>query len=145
MPADVNGDGLVDIIQIRWSPSTPLEIQSFLPTADGGFVSAGPESTFHNQKIDKQHLYPMGFNGGSQTCLLSCWLDSNKWNFSIFGSSPDGSFHKPSGGNTDKGFPSLQFFVGDANGDGKADLFYSYVDLNSNIKIQPFMWYPNTS
>ncbi|AOJ04616.1 hypothetical protein WS70_22720 [Burkholderia mayonis] len=139
LPADANGDGLVDIVQVSQSSSMPLTIQSFLSDAAGGFV-AGPSSTFPGQAVSASHLFPMGFNGGSQTCLLNCWRDTHGiLNATVYGSVPDGSFRQLADLDTRHGVAALNYLIGDANGDGKADLLYTYADSANNVQVQPFL------
>ncbi|MBP2845902.1 VCBS repeat-containing protein [Dickeya oryzae] len=139
LPADANGDGIVDIIQVCQSSVSGLTINTFLSNASGGFI-AGPVSTFQDQTATATNLYPMGFNGGSQTCLLSCWLDVNsELNFTVFASSPSGSFRHVDDVDMDQNFSSVNFMVGDATGNGKADLIYMYADENGNIQLQPLL------
>ncbi|WP_446901337.1 FG-GAP-like repeat-containing protein [Burkholderia sp. YIM B11467] len=139
LPADANGDGLVDIIQICHSSSTPLTIQSFLSNAAGGFV-AGPVSTFPRQSVSAASLFPLGFNGGSQTCLLNCWRDTRDvLKATVYGSVPDGSIRHLADLDTEYGVSSLNCQIGDANGDGKADLLYTYADAANNVQVQPFL------
>lgn len=139
LPADVNGDGIIDILQIYQSSGNSPTIQVYFSNAMGCFVP-GPVSSFPNQTINQNSTYPMGFNGGAQTSLLSCWLDTtNNLNFTVFNSSPSGMFSVGPSIDTGEPFSSLNFFVGDANGDGKADLFYMYTDSSGNMQVQPLL------
>ncbi|VWD50127.1 Rhs1 protein [Burkholderia lata] len=139
LPADANGDGIVDIVQVCQSSSTPLTIQSFLSDAAGGFVT-GPSSSFSGQVVSTSGLLPMGFNGGSQTCLLNCWRDTQSvLNATVYGSLPDGSFRQLASLDTGSGATTLNCQIGDANGDGKADLICTYPDPENNILAQPLL------
>ena len=91
LPADANGDGVVDLVQVSQS-SAVLSIQSFLSDANGGFV-ARPASTFPGQSVSASSLLPMGVNGGAQTCLVNCWRDvGGVLHATEYGSMPDGQF-----------------------------------------------------
>lgn len=136
LPADANGDGVVDLVQVSQS-SAVLSIQSFLSDANGGFV-ARPASTFPGQSVSASSLLPMGVNGGAQTCLVNCWRDvGGVLHATEYGSMPDGQFRLVAEINTGGAFAALANLVGDANGDGKADLLYTYLDRQNSVQVQP--------
>lgn len=143
-PADVNGDGMTDLLQIWQEPgtgSTTLHLTSFLCNGAGGFV-AGPDSTFENQHLDQNSFYPMGFNGGGQTDILNKWVSgNNELMFTVYSSSPSGTFRLATDFNTGVAGTTIanaSFFPGDANGDGKADLIRVSASQDNQPVIVPY-------
>jgi RHS repeat-associated protein len=136
-PADVNGDGMMDILQVVAVPTNnSLQLQAFFSDATGGFVK-GPLSTFQDQNPTIQ-LQQMALNGGGQTNLVANYLDpqTNAWNFTVFSASPSGQFSKGPNVTTALQAPKLDFYVADVSGNGKADLLYSY-QAGDYINVQP--------
>lgn len=144
LPADVNGDGMTDLLQIWQEPSggsTTLHLTSFIGNGAGGFV-AGPDSTFENQTLNQNNFYPMGFNGGGQTDILNKWISGdNELMFTVYSSSPSGAFRLVTdfdAGVAGTTIANASFFPGDANGDGKADLIRVSASQDSQPVIVPY-------
>ncbi|AXY73672.1 hypothetical protein D3H65_06640 [Paraflavitalea soli] len=139
LPVDVNGDGILDILQLTESVNdSSFILQPFFSTCTGQFVP-GTSSTFDSELYGASDLYPLGLNGSGQTNIVASWLDNdNCWNFTVFSANPSGVFAQGASINTGQNMAQLNFFAGDANGDGKADLFYTYTDNNNNINVLPF-------
>ena len=144
LPADVNGDGMTDLLQIWQEPlptGTNLHLSTFLCDGAGSFV-AGPDSVFENQTINKNKFYPMGFTGGSQTNLLNQWVTgSGELMFKVYSSSPSGTFRLATdfkAGMAGTTIANASFFAGDANGDGKADLIRVSASQDKEPLIVPY-------
>lgn len=137
-PADVNGDGIVDIIQVNEYNGTFI-LQSFFSDTTGKFIP-GPSSKFHNQVFKANQLIPAGVNGGSQTSIIAVWLDSNSFfNYCVFSSSTSGVFTQSNSIQTNIVLTNPLFFIGDANGNGKADLYYYFINSNNQYAINPLI------
>lgn len=144
LPADVNGDGIQDLLQIWQEPGTgsiTLHLSTFLCDAKGGFVP-GPDSTFKDQTINKDDFYPMGFSGGGQTNLMCKWISGNNdLMFTVYAASPQGTFRLVTDFNAGTAGTTVEnayFFAGDVNGDGKADLIRISSDQHQQIAVVPY-------
>ncbi|HEV2478582.1 MAG TPA: FG-GAP-like repeat-containing protein [Puia sp.] len=143
-PADVNGDGMMDLLQIWQEPAgngTRLHLTTFLCDGAGGFV-AGTDSIFSNQHIDRNGFFPMGFHGGGQTDIVNKWISgAGKLMFSVFASSPSGAFRFVTdfdAGMAGTAVTNASFFAGDTNGDGKADLIRVSAGMDHQPVIVPY-------
>ncbi|WP_276482686.1 FG-GAP-like repeat-containing protein [Paraflavitalea pollutisoli] len=139
LPVDVNGDGVLDILQLIQSQSdNSFQLQPYFSTGTGSFV-AGTESSFDPQGFNASNLYPLGLNGNGQTNIVAAWLDPNSFlNFTIYAADPSGVFTEGASIPTNLNIPTISFFAGDVNGDGKGDLLYNFTGSGSYSNIQPF-------
>ncbi len=139
-PADVNGDGLMDLVQITQNSSSGLTLQSFLSKADGTFTALTP-AVFPDILINADSFLPLGLYGGSSTNILSCWRDENSstLNLSVFSATSTGAFKHTTDIHTQNKFPKLTFSIGDCTGNGKADLLYQFIDEQSFSCVWPLL------
>jgi RHS repeat-associated protein len=144
LPVDVNGDGVQDLLQIWQEPGpsgTTLHLTTFLCNAAGGFV-AGPDSTFANQTLTANGLYPMDVDGSGLTALLGKWISGdNRLMFTVFRASPAGAYRALpplDAGPAGTTVTLASFFPGDVNGDGKADLIRASYDENQQLRVVPY-------
>ena len=137
---DANGDGLADILCFYKDGDGATKIAVFLSDGSGAFnknalmsdVSAAPSV----------NSYPMGFFGGSQSNILSCWLDDNSlWNFTIFTALSSGRYQSSKINlNTNEGTQALTFLIGDVTGNGKADFIYVYQGHDTGqLYVKPYL------
>jgi len=140
LPADSNGDGRTDIVQIGDDGSGNLIIQPLISTGDGGFASV-PKSIFSHMTVSAdQEFYPLALNGGALASLAFIWSDENQVRYyTAFRSSPSGAYTKAQTvtlGNID---PAAQVYIGDANGDGRSDLLFLYETQNHDGGLLPLL------
>jgi len=140
LPIDVNGDGIQDLLHIWKGPDgTTLHLTTFLCDAAGGFVE-GPDTSFPEETIDWNHLYPIGLNGSGQVSLVSPWSDINGLlNFTIFQGSPSGQFRIIPSQPPVAVSQNPTFYGGDPDGNGKADLIQVYSDTNNIPHLIPYL------
>ncbi len=147
IPADANGDGLVDLIILQpGTQNSYVTTVTFLSNLAGNFLYANTSNINKNiGNWGQISFYPMGFNGGTQTCIL-CGVNNaaggqNNYNFFVLGSGSDGSFSyltTLSGPQNINANDSVAFQVGDPKGTGKAGFFMCFKDQNSNYNVNPY-------
>lgn len=139
LPVDVNGNGVMDLLQVWTEPSPQgktMHLTTFLCNAAGGFVP-GPDTTFLNSTLGD--FYPIAFNGGGQTALVNKWVTGRgDLMFTVFSASPSGAFREGATFDAETNVPLAQFVPADVNGDGKADLIRVTSDPNQRPVLVPF-------
>ncbi len=139
LPFDVNGDGVMDLLQVWKSPGsqgTTLHLTTFLCNAAGGFTP-GPDTTFANRTLGD--FYPMAINGAGQGALVNKWVSgANDLMFSVFLSSQSGVFREGNTFQAGVAVSGAQFVPGDVNGDGKADLIRMTTNSNGQPVVMPY-------
>ncbi|HEU4770074.1 MAG TPA: toxin TcdB middle/N-terminal domain-containing protein, partial [Pyrinomonadaceae bacterium] len=139
VPVDVNGNGIMDLLQVWTEPSPQgktLHLTTFLCNAAGGFVP-GPDTALLNRTLGD--FYPMAFNGGGQTALVNKWVSGGgDLMFSVFTASPSGTFREGATFKAGLNVSLAQFVPADVNGDGKADLIRFTSDPNQRPLLVPY-------
>lgn len=140
LPVDVNGDGIQDLLHVWRDPDgTTLHLSTLLCNAAGGFVP-GPDTAFPDQTIDLDRLYPMGLNGGSQVALVSPWTNTEgQRSFAVFLGSPSGTFRVLPSVPPFAAPSDARFLLGDADGNGKADLIQVSTNTNGLVELVPYL------
>jgi hypothetical protein len=140
LPVDVNGDGVMDLLQVWTTPGpqgTTLHLTTFLCNAAGGFT-LGPDTTFENRTLGD--FYPMGINGGGQAALVNKWVSgAQELMFSGFSvvavGRLSGREHLQSG----RAVSGAQFVPGDVNWRrSNADLLRVTMNQNQQPVLVPY-------
>ena len=144
LPVDVNGDGVVDMLQL-WQESvggkTTLHFTTFLCNAGGGFIP-GPDSTFENQVIDPNSYFSLNITGGGLSNIISKWVSGTELYFTVYTASPSGTYTLTGdvhAGQAGSAISSAKFYGGDVNGDGKGDFIRMSMNQNNQISIVPYV------
>ncbi|HEY9196047.1 MAG TPA: toxin TcdB middle/N-terminal domain-containing protein, partial [Mucilaginibacter sp.] len=143
-PVDVNGDGVVDMLQL-WQESaggkTILHFTTFLCNAGGGFIQ-GPDTAFDGQTIDPQNYFSLNITGGGLSNIINKWVSGTELYFTVYTASPSGKYtltgdiHAGQAGST---ISMAKFYGGDVNGDGKADFIRMSLNQDQKISIVPYV------
>ncbi|MDR6941124.1 RHS repeat-associated core domain-containing protein [Mucilaginibacter pocheonensis] len=143
-PVDVNGDGVVDMLQI-WKESaggkTTLHFTTFLCNAGGGFIT-GPDSAFDGQTIDPENYFSLNITGGGLSNIINKWVSGTELYFTVYTASPSGTYSLTGdihAGQAGSAINMAKFYGGDVNGDGKADFIRMSLDQNQQINIVPYV------
>ncbi|SEU34077.1 FG-GAP-like repeat-containing protein [Stigmatella erecta] len=143
LPVDVNGDGVLDLLQIwktQGASSTTLHLTAFLCDAAGGFVP-GPDSAFENAQLDPDNFFPMDIDGSGLTAIVNKWIGNDRLMFTVYRGSPSGSYRMMEpfdAGAAGTTVLNSKFFACDVNGDGKADLVRAGMDANQQFVLAPY-------
>lgn len=139
LPVDVNADGVPDLLQI-WKEPAKLHMTTFFGNAAGGF-SPGPDSSFADEAMHQFDV--MDLDGGGSPSVVSRWISGDDHlMFTVFRGSPSGRFRAVEpfdAGDAGTTVTLAAFFAGDANGDGKSDLFRMRLNQDQQVEIAPYL------
>ncbi|HYH06194.1 MAG TPA: RHS repeat-associated core domain-containing protein [Thermoanaerobaculia bacterium] len=135
LPIDVNGDGVPDLLHL-WQSEATLHLTTFFGNAAGAFLPHGVDSEFAHKTLHEFHV--MDLDGGGSPAVVSRGSSGERsLMFTVFRSSPSGRFRASEPFDAGVDVTSAKFFSGDANGDGKGDLFRVRVD--QQVEIVPYL------
>lgn len=146
MPADVNGDGLTDLVQVavnlkEFNLLDGAAVQTLISTGDGTFVAThhslpqlagGPTGA-----ADTQHWYPVDANHDARTDLVRVFNRAGEITIQTATSDGDGSWHLLTQQVTTPSLldtpPTDRWNPGDFNGQGQLQL--SRLDLDNDQSL----------
>ncbi len=144
-PAEVNGDGMLDLIQAWHTTGGAIQLSAFLSTGQG--FQAGPTTDLESGSVSLTGLWPMDVNGDGKSDLVQGWAQGgSRLELSTFFATGAGGFvceqPKAGGGfdpsctvDTGKGLTDARaFWPMDADGDGRNDLVQAWQD-GSALKL----------
>lgn len=135
-PAEVNGDGMLDLTQVFWNSGSAIELATYLST--GTNFQVGPASNIPSGSSNLTGLWPLDVNGDGKADLVQGWDKSGGLQLSTFLASgaggfvcesPDasGTFQQGCTTNTQKGLSNVKaFWPMDADGDNRIDLVQAW-------------------
>jgi len=128
--ADVNGDGLDDMIVSR-AENGKRVFSVFLGQADGTFSNTVTETTTTRNFFDTDPVFVGDVNGDGRADMIVHWSANEKRRLLVLTANADGTFDKT--GKTletdnthNVNLYPCKFFVADVNGDGRADFIVHY-------------------
>lgn len=141
-PADVDGDGLPDLVQAYGEEAesgSRLHLVTAFGRADGRFV-AGPESIFEGSAAGAFHL--LAAADDPAPLLLRRYLGAGRLKIAAYRATPAGFFRKAGpfdAGPAVPGIASARFLVGDADGDGHDDLIRLRSTADGVVEVLPYL------
>ncbi|HEV8583057.1 MAG TPA: RHS repeat-associated core domain-containing protein [Thermoanaerobaculia bacterium] len=126
-PAEVNGDGMLDLIQAWYPDGGALHFTTYL--SNGRSFDAGLDSQVASGSVDLAGLWPMDVNGDGKTDLVQGWSSNGALQLSTYLADGAGKFTQPTTTATGKGLTNVRaFWPMEADGDGRVDLVQAWQD-----------------
>ncbi|NMO16825.1 hypothetical protein HPC49_04780 [Pyxidicoccus fallax] len=127
-PAEINGDGMLDLVQV-WAPdagSVSLHLTAFL--SDGRGFRAGIDTDTRGGPLNTAGLWPLDVNADGKTDLVQGWAAPGEaLQLVTFFATGAGGFTAGDITDTGKGLTDVAaFWPMDANGDGRIDLVQAW-------------------
>ncbi len=137
-PAEVNGDGMLDLVQAWHSTGGSIALTAFVSTGES--FAAGTTTDLTSGSVNLEGLWPLDVNGDGKSDLVQGWAASGALSLSTFFATgaggfvceqpkADGSFEPGCTTATGKGLSDARaFWPMDADGDGRNDLVQAWKD-----------------
>jgi RHS repeat-associated protein len=135
-PAEVNGDGELDLVQVFWTGGGAIQLATWLST--GASFAAGPVGEIPSGSANLEGLWPLDVNGDGKTDLVQGFAQGGSLELATFLANGAGGFvcESPDEGggfvprcttDTAKGLTNVRaFWPMDADGDGRIDLVQAW-------------------
>lgn len=139
-PADVNGDGLTDIVSYWTDPNSNLSFTTYLAKGDGTFEK-GLDSNVGAFQLTK-NTWPMDVNADGKTDIVNLWIQRRATDtqmLTVFLATSAGQFRKGTDISLGTPLQAKTLSPADQNGDGRGDLFVIQLDSNGNEQILPLI------
>ena len=140
---DINGDGRADLVFTYQDGNGMIAVQVAFSNPDGTLTIGPWSSPFASGMIPSAWHYSWNdVNGDGKADLVFTYQDRNGGGLiavQVAFSNGDGTFAVGpwSSPFNDKGYPAWQYSWKDVNGDGRADLVFTYQDASGYIAIHP--------
>lgn len=147
-PADVNGDGIIDLI-VLWEESATQDLNttSFITvsTADQlEFMSTSVSSSLNNTQNGQITILPVDVNGDGMTDILQISEDNGTFTLQSFYSMGNGGFAAGlSSSFNQQQYTSSQLYSMNVNGAAQTNIVATWLDEDSNLNFTVYSASPS--
>lgn len=147
-PADVNGDGIIDLI-VLWQDSATQELNttSFITVSTAAqleFMSTSVSSNLNNTQVGQITILPVDVNGDGMTDILQISEDNGTFTLQSFYSMGNGGFAAgPSSSFAQQQYTSSQLYSMNVNGSAQTNIVATWLDESSNLNFTVYSASPS--